>query len=118
MQLKGGLISWKVIWHWEGPQRIRMFLWLAIQDGLVTNVERGRRHLTDFILRDRCKRESVTLLHALRDCPISRQQWIMLNLHKKQVAMSNIEWKCLFGEIRGAINWLEATNDGMVQAKL
>lgn len=35
-QIKG----WKQIWSVAIPQRIRMFLWLAVQDRLMTNINR------------------------------------------------------------------------------
>ncbi|EEF38074.1 conserved hypothetical protein [Ricinus communis] len=34
---------WKNVWGWEGPERVRMFLWLAMHARLLTNGERARR---------------------------------------------------------------------------
>ncbi|KAK8971958.1 hypothetical protein V6N11_030776 [Hibiscus sabdariffa] len=31
--------AWKKIWRLETPQRIRVFVWLAFQERLLTNVE-------------------------------------------------------------------------------
>ncbi|CAN0870549.1 Putative ribonuclease H protein At1g65750 [Linum grandiflorum] len=36
---------WRKVWTWQGPNKIRHFLWLASHDRLLTNVERRRRHL-------------------------------------------------------------------------
>ncbi|CAN1128818.1 Putative ribonuclease H protein At1g65750, partial [Linum perenne] len=38
---------WRHIWGWNGPNRIKHFLWLASHKKLLTNEERGRRHLTN-----------------------------------------------------------------------
>ncbi|CAN1164267.1 Putative ribonuclease H protein At1g65750 [Linum perenne] len=38
--------SWKTIWSWKGPNRTRLFLWLAIQEKLLTNSERLKRQMT------------------------------------------------------------------------
>ena len=31
---------WRCVWHWDGPERIRMFIWLLIQQRILTNAER------------------------------------------------------------------------------
>ena len=31
--------KWSIFWKWNGPHRIRMFLWLAFKDKLLTNAE-------------------------------------------------------------------------------
>ncbi|CAN1147563.1 Putative ribonuclease H protein At1g65750 [Linum perenne] len=38
--------SWRQVWKWRGPNRIRFFLWLAIQDRIMTNANRVRRRLS------------------------------------------------------------------------
>lgn len=37
---------WKVIWKWEGPNRIRYFLWMVAHDKILTNLEIFKRHLS------------------------------------------------------------------------
>lgn len=37
--------NWSRVLKWSGPQRVKSFLWLALQDRLLTNHERNRRHL-------------------------------------------------------------------------
>ncbi|KAH1046741.1 hypothetical protein J1N35_037525 [Gossypium stocksii] len=34
---------WKLIWNYQGPQRVRLFLWLVAKQRLYTNSERVRR---------------------------------------------------------------------------
>ncbi|CAN0925668.1 Putative ribonuclease H protein At1g65750 [Linum grandiflorum] len=46
--------QWKGIWKWQGPKKIRHFLWLASHNRLLTNEERGRRHLTNQVLCSFC----------------------------------------------------------------
>ncbi|CAN1153952.1 Putative ribonuclease H protein At1g65750 [Linum perenne] len=38
---------WRHIWKWNGPNRIKHFLWLASHKRLLTNEERGRRHISN-----------------------------------------------------------------------
>lgn len=38
--------AWNTIWQWQGPQRVRTFLWLGYHERILTNVERARRHLS------------------------------------------------------------------------
>ena len=46
--------KWKVIWNGNGPERVKMFLWLAMNDKLLTNMERARRHMSDTTSCDLC----------------------------------------------------------------
>ena len=59
--------SWKYVWNWNGLKRIRFFLWLCLHDHLLTNVERGRRHLTSVKFYESCHMADESLIHALRD---------------------------------------------------
>ncbi|CAN1159317.1 hypothetical protein LINPERHAP2_LOCUS22629 [Linum perenne] len=34
--------SWQKVWRWQGPNKIRHFMWLVAQGKLMTNVERAR----------------------------------------------------------------------------
>lgn len=67
---------WKAVWSWGGPKKIKMFLWLCFREKLLTNVERRRRHLTDFVMCQRCQRSDESITHVLRDYSYSRQVWI------------------------------------------
>ncbi|CAA0832753.1 Unknown protein [Striga hermonthica] len=67
--------SWRIIWKWVGPQRIRQFLWLVVQEKLLTNVERRRRHLTDSSTCPLCGRGEESTLHCLRDCVKAALVW-------------------------------------------
>ena len=69
---------WSAIWKWRGPKRVKMFLWLAIHDTLLTNVERVRRRLTDNDICEKCHQEKEITLHMLPDCPFA--SWIWSNM--------------------------------------
>ncbi|CAN0926318.1 Putative ribonuclease H protein At1g65750 [Linum grandiflorum] len=66
---------WKGVWRWQGPNKIRHFLWLASHDRLLTNEERGRRHLTNQVLCSFCSSHTESCIHVLRDCRFARQVW-------------------------------------------
>ncbi|CAN1128518.1 Putative ribonuclease H protein At1g65750, partial [Linum perenne] len=58
-----------------GPNKIKHFLWLASHDRLLTNVERGRRHLTNQVVCPRCSVQAENLQHIFLDCPFALQVW-------------------------------------------
>ncbi|CAL1392568.1 unnamed protein product [Linum trigynum] len=70
--------DWRTIWRWQGPARVRHFLWLAARDRLLTNAERERRHLTPSALCSHYKNGPETILHVLRDCHFPRLTWLQV----------------------------------------
>lgn len=66
---------WKKIWSWNGPQKIRTFLWLVAKEKLLTNAQRYRRHLVDSDRCPRCDGQEETTAHMLRDCHVSMEIW-------------------------------------------
>ncbi|KAL4281030.1 hypothetical protein GQ457_03G026830 [Hibiscus cannabinus] len=67
--------DWKVIWKMVVPQRIRMFLWLAKSEKLLTNKERVRRHLIASPCCPICFPAEESVLHVLRDCVVAGNTW-------------------------------------------
>ncbi|KAL1112044.1 hypothetical protein V6Z11_D02G102300 [Gossypium hirsutum] len=74
---------WKLPWKYQGPQRVRVFIWLAIKHRLLTNVEIIRRGLG-----------SDTVCGSL-------YKWMELNLRNQQAVnlMGGVNWACFFGII-------------------
>ncbi|CAN1729274.1 Putative ribonuclease H protein At1g65750 [Linum perenne] len=70
--------TWKLVWKWEGPSRIKHFLWLATHNRLLTNAERRRRHMTSCEFCRHCPNVSETSIHVLRDCHLARSVWLAL----------------------------------------
>ena len=66
---------WKEVWRWPGPQKIRSFLWLVLNDGIKTNVFRFRRGISNNTDCPRCGAEAETLTHMLRDCRNVKSLW-------------------------------------------
>lgn len=56
--------DWKLIWKWDGPQRIRSFLWLTHKGRLLTNSQRHRRHLASSPTCSLCNTQAETILHS------------------------------------------------------
>ncbi|CAN1164269.1 Putative ribonuclease H protein At1g65750 [Linum perenne] len=67
--------SWKTIWSWKGPNRTRLFLWLAIQEKLLTNSERLKRQMTPLGTCEFCHHPSESTAHVLRDCIFAAEVW-------------------------------------------
>ena len=109
--------TWNLIWKWIGPQRIRNFMWLAVQDRLMTNVERARRHLGSSEMCELCGVGRETTLHVLRDCWFAKrlwynlltndnhtdffslglEEWFKVNLRSEGSAEGVNRWECVFG---------------------
>ncbi|CAN1763773.1 Putative ribonuclease H protein At1g65750, partial [Linum perenne] len=66
---------WSYIWKWSGPSKIKHFLWLALHKRLLTNEERGRRHLTNQVMCPRCSFPTESMSHVLYDCDFALQVW-------------------------------------------
>ncbi|CAN1797950.1 Putative ribonuclease H protein At1g65750 [Linum perenne] len=66
---------WRHIWNWKGPSKIKHFLWLALHNRLLTNEERGRRHLTNQVLCHRCSVHTESISHVIYECDFAMQVW-------------------------------------------
>ncbi|CAN0886785.1 Putative ribonuclease H protein At1g65750 [Linum grandiflorum] len=66
---------WQGVWRWQGPNKIRHFLWMASHNRILTNEERGRRHLTTQVGCSICPTVTESCLHVLRDCGFAKQVW-------------------------------------------
>ncbi|MBA0754873.1 hypothetical protein Gogos_021706 [Gossypium gossypioides] len=79
---------WKIVWKYPGPQRVRVFLWLAFKQKLLTNSERARRGFSHCNSCSICGHEFEDLVHVLRDCPPAKDVWRL---------DYGLVWSCLFG---------------------
>ncbi|CAN1732121.1 Putative ribonuclease H protein At1g65750 [Linum perenne] len=66
---------WKCVWKWQGPNRIKHFLWLVAHNRLLTNLERKKRHLTAEECCRLCPNSIEDNLHVLRDCRSAKDFW-------------------------------------------
>ncbi|CAI0547013.1 unnamed protein product [Linum tenue] len=66
---------WRFIWRTPTMQRVHTFLWLLNHDRLLTNAERGHRHLIDDTSCKICGGGLETTIHVVRDCPFARATW-------------------------------------------
>ncbi|CAN1318165.1 Putative ribonuclease H protein At1g65750 [Linum perenne] len=66
---------WRNIWKWNGPNRMKHFLWLASHKKLLTNEERGRRQLTTQVLCPRCSVNIESISHVIYECNFALQVW-------------------------------------------
>ncbi|CAN1130257.1 Putative ribonuclease H protein At1g65750 [Linum perenne] len=117
---------WSQIWSWKGPNQIRCFLWLAIQDKLLTNCSRVRRHLTGDAACSLCQHPEESAAHVLRDSSFAKEAWIKLAVNwSRQVnlAMAKEDFTTSSGlnrrtiEVRwepGPEGWVTLNSDGSV----
>ncbi|CAN1304228.1 Putative ribonuclease H protein At1g65750 [Linum perenne] len=73
---------WKTIWKWEGPNRVKHFIWLAAHERILTNSERCRRHIAQDSTCYRCPNICEDLLHVCRDCNLAKEVWMSLFPHR------------------------------------
>ncbi|CAN1144455.1 Putative ribonuclease H protein At1g65750 [Linum perenne] len=66
----------KAVWRWNGPGRIKHFLWLATMDKLLTNDARRRRGLCADGSCCWCGTTDETSLHVLQDCTFAKSVWL------------------------------------------
>ena len=66
------------MWDWNGPERIRYFLWPVGHGKLLTNEERYRRHLAEDSHCLICNKTGEDVLHVLRDYPAAFYVWSCL----------------------------------------
>ncbi|CAN1746080.1 Putative ribonuclease H protein At1g65750 [Linum perenne] len=69
------LSIWKTIWRWDGPNRIRHFLWLAARNRLLTNESRKHRGMSQEAGCEFCHVADESVCHVLRDCLFARETW-------------------------------------------
>ncbi|KAA3488041.1 LINE-type retrotransposon LIb DNA [Gossypium australe] len=67
--------NWKVVWNYQGPQRVRIFLWLVANQRLLTNSERSRRGITHSKACPSCGHDPEDTIHVLRDCWMAKETW-------------------------------------------
>ncbi|XP_016178547.1 uncharacterized protein LOC107621000 [Arachis ipaensis] len=113
----GGMRSctWKIIWKWQGPERIKTFTWLLAHERLLT-AERKARMFGSNPFCHSCQSKVETLSHVMRDYPRAAKiwakllqpgiaavffnlpfsNWITFNLENGLGKSSQYEWRDLF----------------------
>lgn len=66
---------WSNVWKVRTPHRVRFFVWLALQDRLMTNANRFIRGLTDDPRCFFCGETEENVDHILRRCPVATSVW-------------------------------------------
>ncbi|KAK6930866.1 Reverse transcriptase zinc-binding domain [Dillenia turbinata] len=98
-------MDWSWMWRADSPERVSLFLWLAVNNRLMTNAERKRRHFSSDTNCPHCNGVEKTILHCLRDCIMAREVWSLL--------FPGVEKCSKFWE-RNAVDWLKASSMGFV----
>ncbi|KAH9791596.1 putative ribonuclease H protein [Citrus sinensis] len=109
--------SWNMVWKWQGPQGVKVFIWLALHGRLKTKAEIARRHMVINTECDRCGAPVEDILHVLRDSmgtkgfwyrviPVAMRQhffqapfkeWMINNLQNAWPITGVRNWVCFFG---------------------
>ncbi|CAN1188123.1 Putative ribonuclease H protein At1g65750, partial [Linum perenne] len=70
-----GSSGWARVWNWEGPNKVKHFLWLATHGKLMTNVERAKRRFTQDTTCEHCNNQYEDTAHVMRNCEFARNVW-------------------------------------------
>ncbi|MBA0645613.1 hypothetical protein Goklo_013691 [Gossypium klotzschianum] len=73
-------VTWKNDWKFQGPQKVRIFIWILFKQRLLTNVERERQSIGHDSSCLFCGHESEDVLHVIRDCFVVREVWLQVIL--------------------------------------
>jgi hypothetical protein len=68
-------VSWNWLWHIPAPEKIKFFLWTALQNALPTKSMLSHRGMLQDIFCPRCNADEETTLHCLRDCEFVKCFW-------------------------------------------
>ncbi|MBA0732732.1 hypothetical protein Gogos_016803, partial [Gossypium gossypioides] len=94
----------------QGPHRIRFFIWLALKQRLLRNAERGRRGFGSSSACGLCGHDYEDVLHILRNCNAARCIWVKLipqiSSHKARSHLHN--WPL-------PNSWVSLNTDGSVR---
>lgn len=90
--------AWNNLWKCNVPQKVKIFAWKAVTNGLVTMENKKKRNLEANDMCIICNREKEDTGHALCRCP--QANLLLLSMHKA----GNISFDC--SSIRGGPSWL------------
>ncbi|CAN1776729.1 Putative ribonuclease H protein At1g65750 [Linum perenne] len=68
-------VNWSKVWSWEGPAKVKQFMWLVTHRKLMTNEERRRRHISNDASCPDCKGGTEDIDHVLRSCRFAQGVW-------------------------------------------
>ncbi|XVE95435.1 hypothetical protein REPUB_Repub02eG0096900 [Reevesia pubescens] len=70
--------SWNFVWELKCPSKIKVFLWKVLHKAIPTKHFLVSRHIPMALSCGRCSTGCEDILHALRDCKISKATWRQL----------------------------------------
>ncbi|KAK1310061.1 hypothetical protein QJS10_CPA08g01032 [Acorus calamus] len=68
-----------VLWRWRLPCKIKIFVWLVLQNRLLTKVYRAKWRPNDLTECGLCLGEPETVEHLLLTCPVANRLWAGLS---------------------------------------
>ncbi|CAL1367787.1 unnamed protein product [Linum trigynum] len=85
---------WRDLWRWDGPNRVKLFLWLVSHNRLLTNAERKKRQMAQDGSCTHCTDEEETMEHILRRCKKTEGFWRHFNckIKDRNNGTSFIQW--------------------------
>lgn len=60
--------NFPLVWKWQGPQKVRIFIWKLVDGRLLTIQEHFKRHTIDSEDCAGCLQAPESFMHTLTDC--------------------------------------------------
>lgn len=94
---------WKLVWRWMAPEKIKLFMWLAVHGRVHTGLLQKDKGLAGSTSCPSGCGSEEDILHLLRDCPLATNYWKSILLPAK--------WDLFFSMPR--VDWIQwnLTND-------
>ena len=86
---------WKLLWRWPAPEKIKMFMWLAVHGRVHTGSLRKARGIEQTASCPLGCGFEEDILHLLRDCPFAKHYWKAILLPDKWdlfFSLPRVDW--------------------------
>ena len=87
---------WLDIWQLKVPNKIRHFIWRAVNESLPTKKNLLQRNITGNAICDRCNSETEDTIHAIRECAEVKSVWWELERCRPFLAEKLVCFRDLF----------------------
>ncbi|KAL2931647.1 hypothetical protein RDABS01_037057 [Bienertia sinuspersici] len=78
-----GKFDWKALWNINLPQKIKVFAWRAVKNGIAVKALMYARGLSNDGVCPMCGEEEETIIHLLANCQEVRRLWYLSPLRLK-----------------------------------
>ncbi|XP_061355349.1 uncharacterized protein LOC133299869 [Gastrolobium bilobum] len=82
---------WNALWHWKGPERVKIFMWKCLHRRLPTRAWAAKWSDANPVC-SRCLSAYETDFHVLRDCVVTKTVWDKMLSTRRQASFYDLDW--------------------------